>query len=144
MAIVKNVVGDITTAVLRSTVGSSGVVLALDSTPAGNTGWTVSGSTVSSIDMTGTTSRNHITWDSSTWGVGARIQCTATTAASLRVILRISDTVDLLAPVETLFDQTFTGAQAIDVTTTQDYDYFGFLTIATGDLDITNFSVTLA
>lgn len=115
----------------------------LNSTPAGNVGYTVNSSTVDSIDLTGTTSRNHISWDAANWPVGTRVQFDVTHTIFRRFICRLSDDPDMFGSVnETVYDASFTGTVSVDHTTTVQTDYFGFLTLTAQSDVVTNLVVT--
>ena len=117
--------------------------LELDSAPASAVGFTASDATPNGIALTGATTRNHMTWNAAAWPVGTRIQCTLT-ASGLRIIMRLNGDDDLgaSAPNQNLYDATVSGSAAVDVTTNKLADRFGFLTIAAGDLTVSDFVVT--
>ena len=92
--------------------------------------------------MSGATTRNHRSW-AANWPVGTRVTCDVT-ASGLRVLLRLNNIATLNGGEnETLMDQTINGTVTLDVLTTQSEPYFGFLTLAPGDVVIDNFRVEL-
>jgi lysophospholipase L1-like esterase len=116
----------------------------LASTPYYIDAMTINSATSDSINLTGAGSANRLSWFNTHWVSGTRIQCTITTSASIRVLLRSNIAKEInTTPNETLFDQTFNGTQNVDYTLTQDgIGYFGFLTLNAGDIDVTGFTVT--
>lgn len=116
--------------------------LTLNTTPDDTLGWTVDAATSASCDMSGATTRNHRSW-AANWPVGTRVTCDVT-ASGLRVLLRLNNIATLNGGEnETLMDQTINGTVTLDVLTTQSEAYFGFLTLAPGDVVIDNFRVEL-
>jgi hypothetical protein len=127
------------------TVTAPASQLLLNATPANNVGFTVNSSSASATDLTGTTTRNSITWAADTWPVGTRVQFTITTGSSLRVISRhnLTNTLSDSSSNQNIYDATVSGSVAVDVTTTRsDCDFFGFLTVSTGNFAISSFVVT--
>lgn len=126
------------------TVTAPTSALYLDASPAENVGFSVSSSGTESLSLTGTTSRNSIAW-AADWPPGTQIDCDVT-ADGLRVIARLNQNTLLNGASETVFDQVVSGTAPVSFTTTAGgnvNDYFGLVTVATGDLEITNFVVTL-
>lgn len=116
----------------------------LSDTPADNLGFTVNSSTANGISLTGATTRNHIVWPADALPIGTRIQMDINSPTSKQIIVRLNNNLNLLgSPNEIVFDDTFSGDRSVDYTTTQSLAYFGFLTLESGDVTITNLVITL-
>lgn len=120
--------------------GSSWV---LDGPVSNNVGFTVNSDGPDNIDLTGTTSRNSITWDGTGLAIGTRVQMDLNSANFKRVIVR-SNVNNILGgtPNETIYDDSFVGAASVDFTTTATNNFVGFLTLASGGLTVTNLVIT--
>lgn len=113
----------------------------LDDAVFNNVGFTVNSATATTIDLSGTTTRNSYVWDWSAVADGTPVSFDITPTASLRFIVRSSaGSSTLSGTTTTYYDQTISTTTSVSFNYNAD-TYFGFLTLASGvGFQITNWA----